>query len=258
MEGWLKIHRKIADSDLWLSEPFTRGQAWIDLLMLANHDYSFFYKRGNKVEINRGQIGRSEVELSDRWCWSRTKLRKFLNDLEKEQQIIQQKSPVTLIITLINYEKYQEKEQQTGQQKDSRKTAEKHIQECKEYKECKEEEYSSSKTDEVEFYLTKKKRKLSGKRLETFLEFWSKFNYTKGKADAADAWFEIPQLTDAICKQIFSAAEIEASRRKELLERGLTPKMAQGWLSGKRWEDEIYSQIKNNPPERKLLKRPEP
>lgn len=138
MDGWIKVHRQLLENRLWLGEPFSRGQAWIDLLLLANHDYSYFFKRGNRVEVFRGQVGRSEVELSDRWHWSRTKIRSFLNMLEKEQQIIQQKSSVTLIVTIVNYEKYQEKEQQTGQQKNIRKTSEKHIQECKEEKEGKE------------------------------------------------------------------------------------------------------------------------
>lgn len=119
-KGWIKLHRGICDNPIWQSEPFSRGQAWVDLLLLANHKDSYFYKRGNKVNVLRGQVGRSEVELSDRWRWSRSKVRKFLNDLKKEQQIEQQKTSVTQILTIINYDKYQEKEQQ----KDSRKTAE--------------------------------------------------------------------------------------------------------------------------------------
>ena len=118
MEGWISIHRKIFDNDIWGCEPFSRGQAWIDLLLLANYKDSYFYVRGVKVDVLRGQVGISESKLSARWQWSRTKLRKFLNDLEKEQQIIQQKNNVTQVITLVNYDEYQKKEQQTGQQKD--------------------------------------------------------------------------------------------------------------------------------------------
>ena len=129
MEGWIKLHRGLLDNDLWRSEPFSRGQAWVDLLLLANHKESFFYKRGNRVVVKRGQVGRSVVELSDRWKWSRTKINKFLKDLEKEQQIITHKSTVTQLLTIVNYDVYQEKEQQTGQQKSSRKAAERHIQE---------------------------------------------------------------------------------------------------------------------------------
>lgn len=123
MEGWIKVHRKLVDNPIWLCEKFTRGQAWMDIMLLANHKDSYFYKRGVKIEVKRGQLGRSEVELSDRWKWSRSKVRKFLNDLEKEQQIEQQKTNVTQLITVVNYDNYQKKEQQTEQQKDSRKTA---------------------------------------------------------------------------------------------------------------------------------------
>ena len=125
MEGWIKLHRTIQDNPLWRSEPFSRGQAWVDLLLLANHKESFFYKRGNKVTVLRGQVGRSEVELSDRWKWSRTKVRKFLTELQEEQQIKIRKSRITQVLTIVNYDNWQQKEQQ----KDNRKTTERHIQE---------------------------------------------------------------------------------------------------------------------------------
>jgi len=125
MEGWISVHRKLADNHLWLCEPFTRGQAWVDMLMLANHADSFYYVRNIKVNIKRGQLGWSEPKLAERWKWSRTKVRKFLKDLEKEQQIIQHKNNVTQILTIVNYEQYQKKEQQLIQQKDSKKTARK-------------------------------------------------------------------------------------------------------------------------------------
>jgi hypothetical protein len=66
--------------------------------------------------------------MSTRWKWSRTRVRNFLKTLKKEQQIEQQKTSVTSIITILNYEKFQgeeqQEEQQSGQQKNSRRTAE--------------------------------------------------------------------------------------------------------------------------------------
>ena len=117
MTGWIKIHRKLSDNPLWTCEPSTRGQAWVDLIMLASFDDVFFFVRGIQVAQKRGQVCWSEANLADRWKWSRTKLRKFLNDLEKEHQIIQQKNNVIQVITIVNYEEYQEKEPQDGQQK---------------------------------------------------------------------------------------------------------------------------------------------
>lgn len=86
-------------------------------------------------------------------------------------------------------------------------------------------------------YLTKKKRMLKGQKLEWFLEFWKVFGYAKGKAEAADAWLDIQGFNNILFQSILKGAEQEASRRPDLLAQNKIPKMAQGWLSGKRWED---------------------
>jgi len=86
-------------------------------------------------------------------------------------------------------------------------------------------------------YLTRKRRKLTGKRLETFNMFWDAFDYKVGKADAADAWLDIPNMTMALVHKIIAAARVEAARRVNVE----NPKMAQGWLSARRWEDELLS-----------------
>ena len=128
-EGWIKLHRKLTDNFLWQCERFTRGQAWVDLLLLANHKKAFFYLRDHKINIERGQVGYSQLKLAERWKWSRSKVKKFLKDLEKEQQVEQQITHSTTIITIINYDEYQEKEQQDIQQKDNRRATERHKQE---------------------------------------------------------------------------------------------------------------------------------
>lgn len=97
---------------------------------------------------------------------------------------------------------------------------------------------TSPKGEEQEVYITKKKKKLSGKRLETFNIFWDKFNYKSGKAAAADSWLNIGMLNESICCVIYKSAELEAEKRSTLLENGSTPIMAEGWITAKRWEDE--------------------
>lgn len=96
--------------------------------------------------------------------------------------------------------------------------------------------------EEQEVYITKKKKKLSGKRLETFSVFWDKFNYKSGKAAAADSWLSIPKLTDATCCIIYKSAELEAEKRATLINSGSTPIMAEGWIAARRWEDEPETQ----------------
>jgi len=125
MEGWVKIHRQISMNDLWTAEPFTRGQAWVDLILLASHKPGFIRVRGVRTELQRGDVGWSEVALSKRWRWSRGKARRFLKELKTEQQIVQRKSSITTVICIVNYDYYQSggtaDGQQTVQQTDSRR-----------------------------------------------------------------------------------------------------------------------------------------
>ena len=37
LQGWVSVHRQIQNHWLWTDKPFSKGQAWIDMLMLANH-----------------------------------------------------------------------------------------------------------------------------------------------------------------------------------------------------------------------------
>ncbi len=114
--GWVKLHRQLFESPLWLSDSFTKGQAWVDLFGCANHKDGRFWKRGIEVQVKRGQIGWSEVTMARRWRWSRTTVRLFLKWLESAQQIRQEKTRLTSIITILNYDKYQDPIQQNGQQ----------------------------------------------------------------------------------------------------------------------------------------------
>ncbi len=107
--GFITLDRKLQENWLWLSEPFSKAQAWIDLLFLANHKESSFFLRGIKIDVKRGQLARSEDSLSERWKWSRNKVRRFLKLLQTEQQIEQHTSNKINVIEVINYNLYQER-----------------------------------------------------------------------------------------------------------------------------------------------------
>ena len=49
-KGWISIHRKIQDSEIWnSSEPFDKRSAWIDLLLLANHEDNTIMIKNQKI-----------------------------------------------------------------------------------------------------------------------------------------------------------------------------------------------------------------
>jgi len=139
MAGYFSIERDFLSSDFWLSEPFTKPQAWVDLIGLANHKAGFTVIRGLRIEVDRGQTARSELTLAGRWLWSRNKVRAFLKLLSHLGNISQKKDNKTTIITICNYDLYQrnQKEKGTaegtpkgtaeGQQKDSKRNTNNNV-----------------------------------------------------------------------------------------------------------------------------------
>ncbi len=106
-KGFIKLYRSIENNKFYFAEPFTYMGAWIDLLLLANHQDRTFNVRGNFITAKRGEVGYSRESLAKRWKWSRGKVNRFLDKLEMEQQIVQQKSHILSIIQINNYDKFQ-------------------------------------------------------------------------------------------------------------------------------------------------------
>lgn len=105
--GWISIHRKIQDNIIWNDKPFSRGQAWIDLIMLANHENKKIIFNGSMVEIKRGEKITSLRKLSERWGWSRGKTKKFLNLLKDENMIEFKTDHQKTTYKIVNYNVYQ-------------------------------------------------------------------------------------------------------------------------------------------------------
>lgn len=123
MQGWVKIHRDLLDNELWSDKPFTKGQAWVDLLLLANHrDKNALL--GNCTElVERGSLITSELKLMERWGWGRKKVKLFLNFLESQKMIERNANNKRTAITIVNYGFYQDCDLPKEQQKNSRGTA---------------------------------------------------------------------------------------------------------------------------------------
>lgn len=108
--GWICIHRKIQDNIIWNDKPFNRGAAWIDLLMLANHEDKKIIFNGSVIEVKRGEKITSLRKLSERWGWSITKTKKFLNLLSDEKMITYKSDSKKTAYSIVNYEAYQDNE----------------------------------------------------------------------------------------------------------------------------------------------------
>ncbi len=122
MEGWISVYREIQNHWLWNSkEPFDKRSAWIDLLLMVNHKDSEINFDNGKMLVERGQRIISLKKLAIRWKWSRHKVSDFLNRLEQEHMLIQVRDNKKTLISIVNYDKYQIREQFSDMSEDMRK-----------------------------------------------------------------------------------------------------------------------------------------
>ena len=107
MQGWVSIHRQIVENWIWKEKPFSQGQAWIDLLLLANHSENKVPLGNEIVTVKSGSFITSELKLMDRWGWSKTKVRRFLNLLISDGMIVKKSDRKKTTITIVKYGLYQ-------------------------------------------------------------------------------------------------------------------------------------------------------
>lgn len=121
--GWISIHRKIQQSDIWIDkEPFDKRSAWIDLIMMANHEDRQVLFDGKFIEVKRGEKITSLRMLSEKWKWSRNKVKRFLKLLESGSMIELKIDHQKTTYNIVNYNVYQNEDLSKRPQKDHKKT----------------------------------------------------------------------------------------------------------------------------------------
>lgn len=107
-KGYIKLHRKIWDHPFWREKrKFSRAEAWIDLILMANGKDKEVIFDGRPMLIRRGQLLTSQRKLAARWRWSKTKTADFLKISSKHDHAIEIISDrKKSIITILNYEHY--------------------------------------------------------------------------------------------------------------------------------------------------------
>ncbi|MFZ5968409.1 MAG: hypothetical protein ACOYVK_14700 [Bacillota bacterium] len=167
MQGWIKLHRNIQEH--WLYQEirsFSKFEAWVDMLMMANHSSNKFVLGNEIVEVERGSFITSIRKLGDRWKWSNKKVVCFLKLLRNDQMISFESNTKRTHIAIENYSKYQDREnteetrrEHTGNTQETQKHTNK-----------------NDKNDKEDIYTSE------------FEEFWSFYPNKKGKSGTYKHW----------------------------------------------------------------------
>lgn len=119
--GWIKIHRRITDNPFCF-ENMERLGFWTYILCLANHEGKEFFIGMKKIKCNPGQFVTGRKTLANQCGVSEMKVQRWLDVLESEHQIEQQKTTQFRLITVVKWNEYQLIEQQNAQQTNNKRT----------------------------------------------------------------------------------------------------------------------------------------
>lgn len=127
MTGWISIDRSIQNHWLFKEKrTFSKFEAWIYLLMEANHSKAKVPIGNQIVTVERGQRLTSILTLSDLFNWSRFKVKTFLDLLESDGMLEVKKTSKYTLITIVNYDFYQSEQGRNQHQNDIKPTSKQH------------------------------------------------------------------------------------------------------------------------------------
>ncbi|KIH70056.1 DnaD domain-containing protein [Salinicoccus roseus] len=123
MTGWISLHRSIENHWLFKEDrKFSKFEAWVDLLLMVNHKDKKILLGSELALVRRGQKITSLRKLSERWQWSITKVDRFLKLLESDEMITVKKDSKKTVVSIVNYDIYQNQDLEKRHRKDSNET----------------------------------------------------------------------------------------------------------------------------------------
>ena len=185
--GWVKLHRKILESRVFKNEGLFK--VWMYCLCRANHQKCFVPIRTGRgvteVEVNPGEFIFGRKSASIDLDMNESTVQKRMKKLESMGYLIMQSNTHYSIVSICNWETYQDndikKEQQKYQPSNNQVTT----------------KYQPSNTDKND------KNDKNDKKNILFENFWKMYDKKKGKADASRKWDKLSQKDiDLIFKHV--------------------------------------------------------
>ena len=111
-QGWISIHRKIKDSAIYKDSQAVH--LWLHLILSANHKTNNILIGNQTIEVPRGSLLTGRKSLASATGIHESKVQRLLKLFEKERQIEQQTFSKFRLISITNYNSYQDNEQQVN------------------------------------------------------------------------------------------------------------------------------------------------
>ena len=129
MQGWIKLHRQLLESVVFQNANLF--QVWCWCLMRANHTETKILWNGNEVILKAGQFISGRFKGSKECHMNPSTFRNQIALLEKLGNLDSKKDSRFSLFTVVKWSDFQHSNEMKDSDKDNRRTAEGHRQECK-------------------------------------------------------------------------------------------------------------------------------
>lgn len=149
--GWVKIHRKILSNPI-VCKDADHMAVWLFLLLRATHKKIPVLFGKNKIELEPGQLIVSALTISNTLKLTESKVRRCLKSFKNDGQIDEQATRNGRLITILNWDTYQENDGQIDEQvTNKRRTSDEQVTPNKNVrmKECKNERIKTLSGDDL-------------------------------------------------------------------------------------------------------------
>lgn len=214
--GWVKLHRAILEDLVWTTATAEQKAVLFTVLLLVNHKASQWLWKGEKFEVQPGQLVTSLSTLADNAGVSVQNVRSALRRFEKLGFITNESTKSGRLITVVNWGIYQGCGGETNKGSNKEATNAQHLTRSKE---------------------GKNKITVVG-----FDEFWQVCPRKVGKQNALKAWQRI-NPDDDLRATILAALERQAALEQWKKDGGKYIPHPATWLNGRRWEDEVDESV---------------
>lgn len=234
--GVFAVSRSIWDHPIFEDEPFTQREAWMWLISAAAWKPIKIGHCGQVISLGRGEFLFSVRFLADKFGWSKSRIGRFLERLEKQDMIRDAERDACKVYSIINYNEYQcvglpDRDSSRDDVRDTSGTRAGHERD-------KEETLQPLQTSEVSISAVPaskpiRRNSLNGHK-EDFLAFYEAFPKHEKRGDAQKAY--AGALARASPADILAGAIRYAAKRS-----GQDQQYTQGpgaWLRADRWLDE--------------------
>ena len=212
--GYVKLFRKTRDNPRLHDPDFL--SVWIWCLLEATHSEKESLLGGKKIVLKPGQFTTGRKQLSELSGVQESKIERVLNFFTNECQIEQQKTNTNRLISIVNWNTYQEGEQRMN---NNRTTDEQQVNTPKAFKNEKNEKNEKNNT------------------FGEFFSFWNEYPKKVGKGDAEKAWKKIKE-PKATLDLIITALEWQKKSDQWKKEGGQFIPNPATYLNRKHWGDE--------------------